>query len=1110
MRRFTNLSFFATLFFLVVSIFSANAQGVTTSSINGKVVDTDGETLPGANVIAVHVPSGTSYGTASNKKGYYRIANMRVGGPYKITVSFTGFTDYEKENVYLSLGQAYQLNVELNIGNVELEGVEVIANRNELFDGNRDGQETTVDLQTINRVPTVTRSIADFARFNPLANITENVDGFSISLAGNNNRYNAIYIDGAVNNDAFGLAGSGTNGGQTGVQPISIDAIEQFTISVAPFDVRQSGFAGGSINAVTRSGTNEFEGSAYYFWRNEDLAGETPTNLSNRSRDKLADFSANTYGFRLGGSIIKNELFFFVNAELQDDATPQPFDFEDYRGNATLADINQFSDVLRRNYGYDPGVFDNNEATLESVKFLAKVDWNINEKHKLSVRHSYVEAENLEARRSSRSEIEFLNGSEFFKTTTNSSAVELNSVFSNELSNRLIVGLTFVRDDRDPFGNDFPTIEVQDGDDGDIIAGAERFSTANLLNQDIITINNDLTLYKGKHSLLFGVNFEMFNAGNLFIRNNFGRYRWFDGDNMTGLERFLAGSPADQFERSFSQVDNITGDDSEAIADFSQMLLGVYVQDDYQVNENFKVSAGIRLDVPIWPDDQPVNEEFNNTTIPAIESFGYDLQGAQTGQFIGAELMFSPRVGFNWDITGDNINQLRGGAGIFTSRIPLVWPGGAYNNYGFNIGEFSDEDVAFEPDVNNQPPGNIDLNDPTPSGQVDLFAEDFRLPQVFKANLAYDRQLPGGVTLSVEGLYSKYLNNVRYQNLNLKPAVRTLDGGPDQRPLFEGTQAGFGDDVIDPTYTYIMLASNTDLGYTYNAAVTLQKRFNKGFTALVSYSYGDAYTINDGTSSQNNSQWRGLYYQPLSPGDEGYALGRNADINQTMRSSFAQGHRIFGQVSYEIDYANAAKSTFSLNFNGQTGGFFNYVVGQRNFLFVDDGGFDNNELIYVPNSIDDINLVELTVDGETYSAADQWVILTSFIENDRNLRKRRGGYAERNDGVLPFEFTVDLRFLQDFYVKVGEKKHTLQFSMDIFNFTNMLNKSWGLRRFMGNFGNYQLLNLENVTLGSTVTPEYTINPDLINGENPRRGNIDDSGFRSSRWQMQLGVRYIFD
>ncbi len=1079
---------------------SAFAQGVTTASINGVVTDTKGEALPGATVIAVHKPSGSQYGNVTGNDGYFRLSNMRVGGPYEVTVSFVGYEKNVQSGINLSLGQSFQLNIEMKEETGQLS--EVIVRSSGLLDGNQDGQKTVIDERTINDIPTITRSIGDFARFNPLANITEDGDGFEISLGGQNNRYNTIYIDGAVNNDAFGLAGSGTNGGQTGVNPISIDAIEQFTVALAPFDVRQSGFAGGAINAVTRSGTNEFEGSAYTFYRNEKLAGFTPTNNEDVERERLDAFTAQTSGFRLGGPIIKDKVFFFVNGEIQRDETPQPFNVADYQGNLSASNINNLASTVQERYGYDVGGFADNTAFLNSDKILAKIDWNINKDHKLSIRHSYTGAENLEARRSSARSINFINGSEYFISKTNSSALELNSMFGNNISNKLVVGATIVRDDRDPFGADFPTVELSDGDNGSVTLGAERFSTANLLNQDVITINNDLEIYKGRHTFTIGANFEYFSAGNLFIRNNFGRYRYFDtedGDGnitSTGVENFLNGEPATQFERSFSQVDNVTGDDSEAIAAFRQMQVATYFQDEIQVNKDLKVTAGIRFDLPIWPDVQPVNEEFNNNTIPLIEAEGYDMRGAETGKFIKTQILVSPRVGFNWDVNGSKKTQLRGGAGIFTSRLPLVWPGGAFNNYGFNVGEFFDTNVPFNPDVNSQEPGNVNLNNPVPSGQIDLFAEDFKLPQVYKINLAVDQQLPWGIVGTFEGIFTGNINAVRYQNLNLKQSSENLTGTPDDRPIFPGIVERFGGDPIDGTYSGIYLASNTSKGYSYNLASTFTKGFTNGFSATASYAWGDSYSLFDGTSSQNSSQWRG-YYNVEGRNNEGPAF----------RSTFASGHRVMAQASYEFDYLDFAKTKISLFYNSQSGRPYTYVLGARNFQIVDDGGFDFNELMYVPESQADINLVETEIDGQTYTPAQQWEILNDFIENDPHLSERRGQYNERNGRFLPMISTLDLRILQDFYIKTSNgKKNTLQLSLDVFNFTNMINPEWGRSYFLG-FGTFSPINFRSLENGTE--PTYSINPVLVNQETIYENNINDSGFRSSRWQAQIGIRYIF-
>ncbi|TXF84712.1 TonB-dependent receptor [Neolewinella aurantiaca] len=1095
------LTQFLTVALLLAASLTMSAQGVTTASMFGKLTDSNsGEALIGATVQAVHTPSGTTYGNVTDLDGFFRLPGMRVGGPYIVTATYVGYEPIVQDGIYLQLGQAFQFSQEMGTDAVELTGIEVVANRSDIFNGKRTGQETTISEEQINSMPTLNRSIADFARLNPLAKVDP--DGGSVSIAGQNNRFNSIYIDGAVNNDAFGLSAQGTNGGQTGVSAISVDAVEQFVVSTAPFDIRQSGFAGGAISAVTRSGTNNLEGSAYYLFRNEGLTRDNgfTTEDGKYTFPSLAPFSAKTYGARLGGAIVKDKVHFFINAEIQRDETPQTFDFDNYRGDSDAEGIQELVDFVSDTYGYNVGSFDNNSSTLNSEKIIGKLDFNLSQTHKLSVRHSYVSAENLSARTSGSGFIGFLNGSQFFKSTTNSSALELNSVFSN-MANNLTVGATFVRDDRDPLGDPFPVVNIRDGNNGSIQFGGEPFSTANLLNQDVITVRNDLSIYKGRHNILIGANAEFFQAGNLFIRQNYGDYDFNGTDELSGLEQFYQGLPSSRFERSYSQVDNISGDESGAIANLNQTLIGFYVQDEYVVNEKLRVTGGLRLDVPIWPSDLPLNADFNNTVIPQLEAAGYDLEGAKTGQFIKTQLAFSPRIAFNYDIFGDQSLQLRGGVGIFTSRIPLVWPGGAYNNFGFNVGGTRlDNSEVFNPDVNTQAPGEIDVNDPSPSGQIDLFAENFKLPQTTKFNLALDYKLPLGLVLSVDALYTKSNNFVRYQRIDLNPAaINRLTGTPDNRIYYQNIDNDNDPDTppsqfLDTDYTGIYLGTNTDKGYTYNGSVVISKPYTNGFLGTLGYSYGDSYSLFDGTSSQNSSQWRGYYD----------AEGRNNE-GPVQRSTFANGGRIFGNVAYTLEGKNSSQ-TFSLFMNGQNGGFYTYVVGGDVEELVNDGGFDFNDAAYIPNNASEINLI---TDFNGNTPAEQYAALDAFINADDHLSDERGSYAKRNGAALPFKTVFDARFLQRFKVQSGSKSNILEFSIDVFNLNNLLNKEWGRINNRG-FGTYTLVNIEDVS--DAGVPTYTVNREILDGISPDEvfdDSLDDSGLRSSRWSMQLGVRYTF-
>lgn len=1065
--------------FAVMAVVSfAFSQGSTTSGMNGQVVDQNGEPVVGATVIAVNTETGARYGNVTDVSGFYRIPNMKVGGPYEVTTSFVGFADFKQSDIYLTLGQTFSLDVTLSEGVEEL--AELIITAGGLIDENRTGAETTVSNRELNSLPNASRTIQDFTRLTPQAALT---GGGGISIAGQNNRYNSIFIDGAASNDVFGLAANGQNGGQVnGLSLISIDALEQISVQVAPYDVTLGGFSGGGISAVTRSGTNDFEGSAYYFVRNEALAGKTPKFISHPAdleRESLAEFSAKTYGMRLGGPIIKNKLFFFVNAEIQNDETPAPFSFESYTGSLSQTDVDNFVSTLN-GLGYDPGSYENTVAKLEAQKFLIKLDWNINETHKLSVRHSYNNGENFSPSSSSTSRIRFANSGIFFPSTTNSSAIELSSNFSNK-SNKLILGYTTVNDNRDPLGNPFPYIDISGGD---IEAGSEQFSTGNLLEQKIFTITDNFTLYKGKHTFTFGTHNEFYDMNNVFIRQNFGSYRYNTVADFIADVNGASGL-ATQYDRSYSLVDDVTGDATAAAAAFKATQLGFYVQDEFQVNSKLKLTAGLRFDIPMFNDDPVDDGYFNDTAAPAIEAAGYDLKGAKAGQAPDPQLLFSPRFGFNYDVNGDQTTQIRGGIGVFTSRIPYVWPGAMFNNNGATVGGFrvfTADNIDFEADPFGQPSiTDFGGTDAIPQGQMDLFAADFKFPQVLRMSAAVDQVLPGGVIGTFEAMFTKNINAIFYENVNLAPPTETFEGTPDDRFRFTNPR-------IDGNYSSIYLGSNTDEGYSYNLSASFTKPFDNGLTANVSYNYGDAYAIFEGTSSQNSSQWRGVY---AINGRNDAPLGR---------SDFSVGSRVLASVSYKKEYANNFATTVSLFYNGQSGSPFSYTYNSGLT------GEDSREraLIYIPAEQSDI------VFADAATADQQWAALDAYIKNDPYLSENRGGYADKNESRLPFSSIMDFRLLQDFYLKMSNgKTNTLQFSFDIYNVGNLINGSWGKRYFTpnGDGTSVQLIDFEGFQTGTNI-PTYSFDrsrddlKDII--------GKDDSGLVSSRWQMQIGIRYIFN
>ncbi len=1077
---------------LIAFVGETYAQGVTTSAIGGKVTDNTGGPLPGANVVAIHSPTGTKYGATTDFDGFYRISGMRTGGPYTVTISYVGFNDFKKENVILQLGQSERISTQMAESATALDEVVVTVQATGLFDSNKTGAQTNVSQTKISTLPSISRNIADFARLTPQAQVSgDDV----VSIAGQNNRYNAIYIDGAVNNDVFGLAGSGTNGGQTGVSPISLDAIETFQINVAPFDVKQSGFSGGSINAITKSGTNEIQGSAYYLLRNQDLAGKTPeaiTKIDGGERQKLDDFTAETYGVRVGGPIIKDKLFYFVNYERQDEETPQPFDFNTYNGDTDAIEIAQLYDFLASpaNGNYNPGVFDSNTNSLVSDKFIAKIDWNINDDHNLSLKHSYVKANQIDANASSRSSLNFTGRAISFESITNSTALELNSRFGEKVSNNLVIGYTTVNDNRDPNGSPFPSVQIIDGD-ANIFLGSEPFSTANALDQTTFTFTDNVEIYSGRHTITLGTSNEFSTADNVFFRQNFGDYRF------SNLDDFINGNLPNRYRRGYSLLGG-SGDDSQGAAKFDLFQLGLYAQDEVNLTDDFVFTAGLRVDIPYW-EDGAENEDFNTRTVALLEAAGKNLQEARVGKGVNPRAHISPRLGFNWDIKGAKKTQIRGGLGIFTSRVPLVWPGGTYNNNGQTAGfvqVFGPRNPGdpipplFNPDVNTQ------FADPLPGsgavgGQVDLFAPDFKLPQVMKYNIAVDQKLPAGFTISADFIYNDNINAVVYENLNLV--------GPEFQTTGAGSRPNYDFNSIDRTYSGVFLASNTTEGSSFNISTTLGKNFYSSFVNVlsqVSYSYGESDGIFDGTSSQNSSQWERL---------ETVNGSNRPDLST---SDFDPGHRIVANSTIELKWNDNFKTRIGIFYQGAEGEPFSYVYNDRGSLLADTGR--SSALIYVPANQAEANLVPFTdSNGDVIPGSatpdEQWESLNALIEGDDYLRSRKGQFAERNGDRSDWSHIIDLKFAQEFSINAFNKKHTLEFTADIFNFTNLINKEWGVRSFSGSFDAVQLLQFEGFASDGT-TPTFTYSPNAEENIN----QVDDSGLNSSRWQMQLGLRYTFN
>lgn len=1063
------------LFFgLIQGVF---AQGVTTSSISGQVVDSDNQPLPGATVLAVHEPSGTQYGTATLVDGRYSLAGLRVGGPYSITVSFVGYETASVGGISLVLGATQNLAHVLSDSGTELGEIVIVADGSSVFNSDRTGAETLIDNDKLQTLPTISRGFNDFTRLTPQADIR----GGAISIAGINNRYNQVTIDGVVSNDVFGLASSGTNGGQTGTSPISLDAIEEFQVVIAPYDVRYGGFAGGGISAVTRSGTNKFDGSVYYYFRNQNLAGVTPTNDENVERTKFDNFNDRQMGFRIGGPLIKDKLFFFINGETTSNVTPLSFEPGTGTSEITLAEVQQI-EARALELGYDPGSYGKQESSNSSLKLFGRLDWNISKVHKLAFRYNYTFGEAVQLGRSQRA-LTFSNGAILRESTTNSSVLDLHSRFSNKVSNNLLIGYTTVREPRTAPGEPFPRATIRLDAQRTVALGTEAFSTVNQLDQNILTLTDNLTFYSGRNTITIGTHNEYYDIYNAFIGQAFGDYQFGvspvddinagTGNPYTAIENWQRGL-SNSFTYQYSKTPN-----PREGADFRALQLGFYVQNELQITQDLKVTGGIRLDIPIYLDDPLTNEDFNNSIL-AVE---YNVQ---TDRMPKPAFMWSPRVGFNWDVNGDSRLQVRGGLGIFTSRFPFVWAGGAFTQNGIlldrNQIRISSDDpptIDFVPDVNNQPKRSEESG---PGGNITVMDENFKLPQIARFNIGVDKVFGDGWIATAELIVSRNLNAFRFNNINLAQPNEVASDGRALYPA-SGTRRL-------SNYTEVIYITNENEGGATSISAQLSKSFDSGFSGMLAYTYTRSTDLFPGTSSQNQSN----YYRVASV---------NGSNNvQVGLAPFNAGSRIIGNFTYSKEYLRSLRTTISLFYTGLSGSSFSYIVsGDVNRGTFSSRNSNHFGLIYVPKDASEIAFVQ---DGDR-SPQQQWNDFNAFIESQPHLRDRRGQFAERNGARTPFTHQFDLKIVQDIFKNIGSSNNTLQLTFDVFNFANLLNKNWGWRYTYGNSffdNNSRVLNLAGF---DGNTPQYTFRP--IKDNEP--WTVSDSPIGGSRWVGQVGIRYIF-
>jgi len=1082
MKRY--LTLLAAIFLLPAIMF---AQGTTSGSIEGTVVDSQGESLPGANVVAIHQPTGTRYGTATRPNGRYSFKSVRVGGPYEIQVTFVGFNANKKEISEVQLGETVEVNFTLEEGEMTLDEISVVAQADETFNRDRTGAGTNISSEEISETPTLSRSLGDYTRLTPQAT-------GGGSFGGDNDRYNNLLVDGATLNDVFGL-GEGTPGSQAGVSsPISIDAIEEFNVDIAPFEVTNNNFTGGQINAVTKSGTNTFTGSAYYQLRNESFVGNYVTEEGETS-DDVSSFDEKYLGITLGGPIIEDELFFFVSGEFKRETAPITGGIlgsgQDNSFEVPASTFSQIQNFAQNQYGYNPGTFGNTlDQSQDNNKLLAKLDWNINQDHKLTFRYNFVDATDEEGISRGSSSYSFSNRQYNFNSSQNSIVAELNSSFGNNMSNTFRAVYTRIRDSRDVVAQPFPEVNISVADANDdfasIYMGIDRFSQANALDQDLIEITDNFTYIRGDHEFTIGTSNQIFKFRNLFVQDDFGTYEFRSiGDQgdpgyRTPMEAFRDGNP---YSYNYSYL--LPG--GNRAAEFSAIQLGGYIQDKWTVQPNLKLTFGLRVDVPIMPDDPTANPDVAD----AFPEY-------RTDRVASGNILWSPRFGFNWaPETGEYTTQIRGGAGIFSGTPPFVWISNQYSNTGADYGriDVNDFDVNlgdgfFSPDPDNQPTPGGGTNLPTvATTEVNLIEQDFKYPQAAKFNLAVDQDLPYGITATLEGIYSKSINAVTYRNINLGQTGSSAYGRPLYGDIyynsFFGTASG-NPNRLDNRFTNALVLDNTDKGYNYSITAELNKRFDWGLRANLSYTYNRAESVNNGTSSRAISNWQ---------------YNENKDVNNPRigTADFERRHRILANVGYTFSWAERMRTTISVIFDGRSGTPFSWIYdGNAN----GDTRYDN-DLMYVPASQDEVILT-----------SGNWNELNDWIASESSLNEYRGEVVPRGTAREPWTNFLDLRINQEIETFSGQK---LEITMSMFNVLNFLNEEWGLRESVS-FNNYRAVQFEQYVdqdfingRGSGLATSEDIGKPVLNfdPQNVTEDEMFNTNDLSSRWQMQIGLRYSF-
>jgi Carboxypeptidase regulatory-like domain len=1072
----------------------------TTSSISGNVNDEKGFIIAGATISAIHVPTGSVATTQSNKKGLFSIPNLKPGGPYTIIISFVGYSQQKSDNLNFTLGNNPDMTVNLKIDTKSMTEVVVSGAKKTI------GSGVNVGRNQLNSLPTLSRSLSDFTRLTPQSN--------NNSFAGSNFRYNNLTIDGAINNDAIGFSNSfgGTSGGgQSGAagsgtrtNPYSIDAIQEVQVQLSPFDVKMGNFTGGSVNAVTKSGTNAFHGSVYGYMRNQSLMGKSVDGLKTKIGSAFHEYQ---YGASIGGPIVKNKAFFFVNFEQTRRQEPTFYNIGDPGAAITLTEAQQISNKLQ-SLGYDAGSYTGAyKLFTNSDKVFARFDFKIDSRNSLMLRAIYTNGSGNNLERSSTN-FQF-GSSDFTQYTKNVNMVaELKTKFSNNLNNQFNISYINVHEYRTFPGALAPFMDI---DNGRIFAGTWREASIYNMKQKTFEISDNVTYTKGINKFTIGTHNEFYDLSYGFINSWNGRWEY-----SRGVNSFLNNNPS-RVRGAFSRNTSKLANDREAIYSdapnpFKVSLLSGYVQDEISVNKRFKITPGVRIDYSAVGSQPGLDSNLNatvrttQTTSPTYSNTPFnELENKYLGK-----ASVSPRLGFNFDVTGKGKIIIRGGTGIFLGRMPFAWMGygytlngSTYGNIDWNgIGSSTSVPLAINPYGLKDTVTKYGGASRSSTREIDIVDNNFKLPRVWRSNLAVDYKFGKGYKFTLDILYTKTLYDVKFQQINLFDSAQYFTSGPTQSPIYVARGSGTNG-KYNSAYSNIYFLSNTTQGYRYNITGSISKTTNDiklGGKFLLDMNWSLAYTYGKSKDISNGirNSWESNFN--LNP-----AIAPNDP--QLGYSNFDLRHRIVATFGTSFHWTKANTTSLNFFYAGQTGSPYTLV-----YQSAPGSGGSNAALPYIPASQTDIRLADYTLNGTLYTAAQQWTDLNNFIDADKYLKTRRGQYAERNGMRTPWNNQVDMKLMHEF--KFGRKNHqSIQVSLDIFNVLNLLNNNWGHVNFVTNVNQYDVNFLKYATdangkaAGAPSTgylPTYNfVKPNAFNNKYYTLDPIN------SRWQGQFGIKYNF-